>query len=597
MTISIDTCSLDRALEFLETGKDISDRKYISYSRKLSGDYTGEPGLRMLGEQHCQVIDGETGSAMQTLRQLRHLIRWLAEGTRAMRGTFVGQDDASAAILCGLKSLQDTEFTFPTRPDGAFSPFDFTDPTHGGTDDPAAIVAMLDAGNDSDIYALADYWRSLSSSLNKTVDALARARTQLEENTGEAVDAAASCCTQVMATAQSFADNATAMHASVSQLPHIRQAARAQIAAIEAERTAAVTAATNPAGVRAAGEAARAATREFMTGPYQAMLTAAVPPLRNLAERPNVGQGGGHLTAHAPTPIHTSAAEVAPTSVMSAAHGTPAVGTTGTTVGGTTTSTGGGPAGGGVVGSPTTPPNSANTIPAAVPSQFRPPRKTNGLPLSHTNPGVSGHTHTPTPYGPPTTNAVNQSPRATAPHTPRTSYNSGRNNPTMMPRSQDPWNRRNAGDYYKPGTTTSHPGGRLSSPSNEPRPRSVIVHPGPHDHGPSHGNDRNKFLHSDTTDRGNPYNDRNYGHNEHSPGRSNSSHPTGHDGSRPAMGRTGIAPMGGYGNSSKNQKQEPEGKYKPITSEFEAEYNLRQLRGDIGLTTPHVIGAQLRENR
>ena len=597
MTISIDTCSLDRALEFLETGKEISDRKYISYSRKLSGDYTGEPGLRMLGEQHCQVIDGETGSAMQTLRQLRHLIRWLAEGTRAMRGAFVGQDDASAAILCRLKSIQDIEFTFPTRPDGAFSPFDFTDPTHGGTDDPAAIVAMLDAGNDSDICALADYWRSLSSSLNKTVDALARARTQLEENTGEAVDAAASCCTQVMATAQSFADNATAMHASVSQLPHIRQAARAQIAAIEAEHAAAVAAATNPAGVRAAGEAARAATREFMTGPYQAMLTAAVPPLRNLTERPDVGQGGGHLTAHAPTPIHTSAAEVAPTSVMSAAHGTPALGMTGTTVGGTTTSTGGGPAGGGVVGNTATPPTSANTIPTAVPSQFRPPKETNGFPPRHTNPGASGHTHTPTPYGPPTTNAVNQSPRAAALHTPRTSYNNGRNNPTMTPRSQEPWNRRNVGDYYKPGTTTSHPGGRLSSPSNEPRPRSVIVHPGPHDYSPSHGNDRNKFLHSDTTDRGNPYNDRNYDHNEYSPGRSNSSHPTGHDGSRPAMGRTGIAPMGGYGNASKNQKQEPEGKYKPITSEFEAEYNLRQLRGDIGLTTPHVIGAQLRENR
>ena len=72
---------------------------------------------------------------------------------------------------------------------------------------------------------------------------------------------------------------------------------------------------------------------------------------------------------------------------------------------------------------------------------------------------------------------------------------------------------------------------------------------------------------------------------------------TGGDGSRPAMGRMGIAPMGGYGNSSKSQKQEPEGKYKPITSEFEAEYNLRQLRGDIGLTTPHVIGAQLRESK
>ena len=600
MAISIDTCSLDRALEFLENGNDISGGKYILYSKKLSGDYTGEPGLRMLGEQHCQVIDGETGSAMQTLRQLRHLIRWLAEGTRAMRGAFIGQDDASAAILCGLKSIQDTEFTFPTRPDGAFSPFDFTDPTHGGTDDPAALVAMLDAGNDSDIYALADYWRSLSSSLNKTVDALARARTQLEENTGEAVDAAAACCTQVMATAQSFADNATAMHASVSQLPHIRQAARTQIAAIEAEHAAAVAAATNPAGVRAAGEAARAATREFMTGPYQAMLTAAVPPLRNLTERPNVGQGGGHLTAHAPTPIHSSTAGVSPTSVMSATHGTPAVGTAGTSVGGTTTSTGGGPAGGGVVGNTTTPPTPANTVPAAVPSQFRPSKGTNSFSPSHTNPGASAHTHIPMPYGPPTTNAVNQSPRTSAPHTPRTSYNNGRNNHTVTPRSQDPWNRNNANAYHKsmkPNSPTSHLDKSPAGSHSEPRTRSVIVHPGPHDHSPVHGNDRNRFSHSDMTDRGNSYNDRNYGHNEHSTGRSSFPHPTGHDGSRPTTGRTGIAPMGGYGNSSKKQKQEPEGKYKPITSEFEAEYNLRQLRGDIGLTTPHVIGAQLRENK
>ena len=183
---------------------------------------------------------------------------------------------------------------------------------------------MLDAGDDSGIYALAEYWHNLSSSLNETVDALVQARTQLEENTGEAIDAAAACCTQVMATAQTFADNATAMHASVSQLPHIRQAARTQIAAIEAEHTAAVAAATNPAGVRAAGEAARAATREFMTGPYQAMLTAAVPPLRNLTERPNVGQGGGHLTAQSPSPINSPS--TVPTTVTPAMAATGAVG-------------------------------------------------------------------------------------------------------------------------------------------------------------------------------------------------------------------------------------------------------------------------------
>ncbi|WP_296105855.1 hypothetical protein [uncultured Corynebacterium sp.] len=321
MDLSIDPCSLDTAVAELENNSHLSTNNLLSLVFSDLGEYTGEPGLRMLGEQHFQVVNGQVGSAVHTLRQLRRLIRWLAEGTKEMRGAFVGQDDASAAILCGLKSIQDTDFTFPSRPDGTFSPFDFSEPMPGDGDDPSAVLAMLDAGDDSDIYALAEYWHNLSSSLNETVDALARARTHLEENTGEAIEAAASCCAQVMATAQSFADNATAMHASVSQLPHIRQAARTQIAAIEADHTAAVAAATSPAGVRAAGEIARAATREFMTGPYQAMLTAAVPPLRNLTEPPNVGQGGGHLTAQSPSPINSS--NSVPTTV------TPAMATTG----------------------------------------------------------------------------------------------------------------------------------------------------------------------------------------------------------------------------------------------------------------------------
>ena|GEM_PF-2846699 len=575
MTISIDTCSLDRALEFLETGKDISDRKYISYSRKLSGDYTGEPGLRMLGEQHGRVISGEVGSAVQTLRELRRLIHWLAEGTRAMRGAFVGQDNASAAILCGLKSIQDTEFTFLTRPDGAFSPFDFTDPTHGGTDDPAAIVAMLDAGNDSDIYALADYWRSLSSSLNETVDALVRARTQLEENTGEAVDAAASCCTQVMATAQSFADNATAMHASLSQLPHIRQAARAQIAAIEAEHTAAVAAATNPAGVRAAGEAARAATREFMTGPYQAMLTAAVPPLRNLTERPNVGQGGGHLTAQSPSPINSPS--TVPTTV------TPAMATTGAV-------------GGAPVTNNATTNHPAPAVPIAPPAQTSPnlasnagntPRGTALTLINRDNArvapgGVSGNAY---PRSPGNTPSPGYTPRTT--QTPGRNLRSSTPNNGLGATNRTPINSGHAphgnGNYPRNGV---HGPGQLSKPGEIPRSRSVVIHPGPETPMPRTGD--NPHYPGSTPGEGKntaPH----YGRGAAVPSS------TSGDGSRPAMGRMGIALMGGYGNSSKNQKQEPEGKYKPITSEFEAEYNLRQLRGDIGLTTPHVIGAQLRE--
>ncbi|MDO4915255.1 hypothetical protein [Corynebacterium sp.] len=546
----------------------------------------------MLGEQHFQVVSGKVGSARHTLLQLRQLIRWLAEGTKEMRGAFVGQDDASAAILCGLKSIQDTEFTFPTRPDGAFSPFDFSEPIPGDGDDPSAVLAMLDAGDDSEIYALAEYWRNLSSSLNETVDALVRARTQLEENTGEAIDAAAGCCTQVMATAQIFADNATAMHASVSQLPHIRQAARTQIAAIEAEHTAAVAAATNPAGVRAAGEAARAATREFMTGPYQAMLTAAVPPLRNLTERPNVGQGGGHLTTQAPSPINS------PSTVSTTV--TPAMAATG--------AVGGAPTANNAPLNPTHPAtinadnvatttnHPAPTAPITPAAQTSPNRASNvgSGPRGTAPTSISGDNARITPGGV-SGNSFPRLPGNTPSpgYTPRTTQTPGRNLRSSTPNNglggtnRIPINSGHAphgnGNYPRNGVNGS---GQLNKPGEIPRNRSVIIHPGPDTPMPRTGD--NPHYPGSTPGEGKntaPH----YGRGAATPS------PTGGDGSRPAMGRMGIAPMGGYGNSSKSQKQEPEGKYKPITSEFEAEYNLRQLRGDIGLTTPHVIGAQLRE--
>ena len=592
MNLSIDPCSLDTAIGELETSSKPKFNKLLSLAFSDSGEYTGEAGLRMLGEQHFQVVNGKVGSARHTLLQLRQLIRWLADGTKEMRGAFVGQDDASAAILCGLKSIQAVDFTFPARPDGAFCPFDFSEPMPGDGDDPAAVLAMLDAGDDSDIYALAEYWHNLSSSLNETVTALVRARAQLEENTGESIDAAAGCFSQVMATTQIFADNTTAMHASVSQLPHIRQAARAQIAAIEAEHTAAVAAATNPAGVRAAGDAARAATREFMTGPYQAMLTAAVPPLRNLTERPSVGQGGGHLTAHSPSPINS------PSSVSTTV--TPAMAATGVAGGVPTTNN--------ASLNPTHPAminadnvaTTANHPAPAVP--VTPAARTS--PNQASNPGSGPRSTAPTainrdnarvtPGGVSGTSNPRSPGNAPSPgYTPRTTQTPGRNLRSNTPKNGlGGTNRTPINSGYAPHGNGNYPRngangpGQVTKPGEIPRNRSVIIHPGPdtpmpragdnpHYPGSTPGENKNTAPH--------------YGRGAAVPSS------TGGDGSRPAMGRMGIAPMGGYGNSSKSQKQEPEGKYKPITSEFEAEYNLRQLRGDIGLTTPHVIGAQLRE--
>lgn len=592
MNLSIDPCSLDTAVGELETSSKPKFNKLLSLAFSDSGEYTGEPGLRMLGEQHFQVVSGKVGSARHTLLQLRQLIRWLADGTKEMRGAFVGQDDASAAILCGLKSIQAVDFTFPARPDGEFSPFDFSEPMSGDGDDPAAVLAMLDAGNDSDIYALADYWHNLSISLNETVDALARARTRLEENTGESIDAAAGCFSQVMATAQIFADNATAMHASISQLPHIRQAARTQIAAIEAEHTAAVAAATNPAGVQAAGEAARAATREFMTGPYQAMLTAAVPPLRNLTERPDVGQGGGHLTVQSPSPINSPS--TVPTTVTPAMAAAGAVGGAPTANNAPLNPTQPATVSADNVGTNSTHPApappitpAAQTSPNLASNADSGPLGTAPTSINRDNArvapgGVSGNAF---PRSPGNTPSPGYTPRTT--QTPDRNLRSSTPNNGLGTTNRTPINGGHAphgnGNYPRNGVNGS---GQLSKPGEIPRNRSVIIHPGPDTPMPRTGD--NPHYPGSTPGEGKntaPH----YGRGAAAPS------PTGGDGSRPAMGRMGIAPMGGYGNSSKSQKQEPEGKYKPITSEFEAEYNLRQLRGDIGLTTPHVIGAQLRE--
>ncbi|MDU7287728.1 MAG: hypothetical protein E7L40_09210, partial [Corynebacterium kroppenstedtii] len=82
MELSVDPCSLDRAASTLNEGINLGRNDIFSLSRVLGNNFTEEPGLRNLGEQHGRVISGEVGSAVQTLRELRRLIHWLAEGTR-----------------------------------------------------------------------------------------------------------------------------------------------------------------------------------------------------------------------------------------------------------------------------------------------------------------------------------------------------------------------------------------------------------------------------------------------------------------------------------------------------------------------------------
>ncbi|MEJ4112642.1 hypothetical protein ACGE24_04465 [Corynebacterium kroppenstedtii] len=61
------------------------------------------------------------------------------------------------------------------------------------------------------------------------------------------------------------------------------------------------------------------------------------------------------------------------------------------------------------------------------------------------------------------------------------------------------------------------------------------------------------------------------------------------------MGPAGVGSSGGQRGRGQRDRERT-GSHQPITSRCEAEYNLHQLRGDMGPLTPPVITKQLRNN-
>ncbi|MEJ4113625.1 hypothetical protein V5S80_09300, partial [Corynebacterium kroppenstedtii] len=61
MSVTIDPCELDRAINiFTKNAKYFGRRSYFN-ERGMDGEFTEEPGLRELGRQHALVINGGVG--------------------------------------------------------------------------------------------------------------------------------------------------------------------------------------------------------------------------------------------------------------------------------------------------------------------------------------------------------------------------------------------------------------------------------------------------------------------------------------------------------------------------------------------------------
>ena len=601
MSITIDPCELDRAINVFTKNAQFGFGNPLSMLKSLRGEFTEEPGLRELGRQHALVINGGVGSAAHTLKELRHLVRWLGENTAAMRRAFVGQDDASAAAFCGQRSVEPAAFSFPPAPAGAFDPFDFIAPAHGDSDDPEAVLALLDAGDDGHIHELADYWHNLASTLNEMVGELGRARACIEANSGQAAVGAAECCLAVMRTADVFAENATAMHASVAQLPHIRTSARRVVESIHRDQVAALAAASSPGDKQRIRDSARAETRDFMHGAYQQMLDAAMPPLRNLAVKPVVGPGGGSADVGAAQTVATPQVSASPVAPMGTTTGSP----THHVVGGATP-------GGGVGGW------SGGSTPGAAPVTG------SGSPTPVVGSGVTPAGTSVSPGGVP---VARGRPSVTTPSATGDAVVEGGFTPRTVPPGQvgqvgqvRPGFSHTGGDRggivvhrVAPGPAPGMSGHRLSSVSHTPGGVGAGDTPGrvPHTTGGGGGGVEpisGRGTGGWSAERGASGGVGRPGHapgGEHTPGGSSGSYGRagvgssvvdgGHGGVRGAgMGPAGVGSSGGQRGRGQRDRERT-GSHQPITSRCEAEYNLHQLRGDMGPLTPPVIDKSIRE--
>lgn len=267
------------------------------------GVYSRAPGLQHAFAQHSAAVSGSAGSGTETIGNYSSFFAWIGSNLKSFSDFFDQQEQANAKALENAQDGVNTVSRFAAyladRPKWSEGALAFTPPT-GAVEAATPLAALLpqfSSTNDAAVEAMVDFWNSAAKNMNSALTQLASARSDLlSSNQGSYIDGAVDTLDKVISRGQAFEANATSMATFVGTIPGTRKATLTALELIQAE-TALIL---NPV-VRLAVQ--RAEIAALMTGPYQAGLTASVPPITDLSQPPTNGSSatvniGGNDAVH-----------------------------------------------------------------------------------------------------------------------------------------------------------------------------------------------------------------------------------------------------------------------------------------------------------
>ncbi|MDO5098308.1 MAG: hypothetical protein Q4D85_06065 [Corynebacterium sp.] len=255
----------------------------------INGAFSSLSGLRELGVNHAQVIQGGAGSARDVLASFRDLVEWLGMNLRLNHMAFTGHDLALSRGLDTADSggtFEHDVAEFASKPAASFADFPFLPPTPVPSVSLETLVAQLGATQSGQAAQAAADWQSMATQATSIATQLEGIASELSsQNQGIAALRATAGMKATAAKASYFAANATEMARSVGVLstiaPHFHTQASQALSALQTI--------ANPAEK----EAAEKLYLTAFHGVYSGALSQAVPVIRNLMIDNSAGVGGG----------------------------------------------------------------------------------------------------------------------------------------------------------------------------------------------------------------------------------------------------------------------------------------------------------------
>lgn len=308
-----------------------------------AGAFTTVPSVNAAFAQHQTIWSGQSGSAVDTIENIRERIQWVHKLFAAHISGFALQEDLSKASLDNVHSqvtrnTSEHSLNLPANAERQIQNLIYTGPIAAGeASTPLAALIQAFHGDDSIPIRAAKRWTDAGRQLGEAMANLNHASNMIATSAqGTSFDAARSAIGDLVKLGSVVSANTMSMAASVSQFPTIRATNLAALHTIQA-----TTALIPEPAERLAAE--QAAVASYVSSHLQPSLELVKPPVSNLGVPITSRAGGGALNAgafgdasaptiinainghsQAPTPVATgTAGDQAAHAASQAGHGNP----------------------------------------------------------------------------------------------------------------------------------------------------------------------------------------------------------------------------------------------------------------------------------